>query len=148
MRLDEYRKQILDVPSIHALPPELKSRIAMILLWIGHEAEVPSGSVIYSQGAEDEDTGCVLVSGSVQVSVRGETIKVCDAPEILGEMKQFTEAEQRTATVRASTDACILTFYWRDLVMLNDTVFSSEDQVAIREVITKVAGFRLKEHPR
>ena len=83
MRLDEYRKQILDVPAIHALPPELKSRVAMILLWIAHEAEVVKDEVIYSQGAEDEDTGCVLVAGAVQISKAGETIKECAAPEIL-----------------------------------------------------------------
>ncbi len=147
MRLDEYRKKILDVPSIHALPPSLKSRMAMILLWIGHEAEVPAGGEIYSQGAQDEDTGSILVSGSVQISVKGETIRECAAPELLGEMKQFTEANKRTATVRAVDDATILTFYWQDLVMLNDTVFSGQDQVAIRDVITEVAGFRLKEHP-
>lgn len=146
MRLDKYRKQILDVPSIHALPPELKSRVAMILLWIAHEAEVPSGEVIYSQGAEDEDTGCVLVSGSVQISVEGETLKECAAPEILGEMKQFTEVNQRTATVRATEDASILTFYWHDLVLLSETIFSNEDQLSIRDVITKLAGRRLMEH--
>jgi len=145
MRLDEYRKQILDVPSIHSLAPDLKSRVAMILLWITHEADIPKGEIIYSQGAEDEDTGCVLVSGSVQISVEGETLKECRAPEILGEMKQFTKVNQRTATVKASEDCSILTFYWHDLIMLSDTVFSGEDQLAIHDVITKVAGRRLME---
>jgi len=145
MRLDEYRKKILDVPAIHELPPDLKSRIAMILLWIAHEANVPAGEVIYSQGAHDEDTGCILVSGAVKVSIKGEALKECSSPEILGEMKQFTYDDERTATVTATKDASILTFYWHDLVVLSDTVFSGEDQLAIRDVITKIAGRRLME---
>lgn len=146
MRLEEYRKQILAVPSIHALTPDLKSRIAMILLWIAYEADVPAGEIIYSRGADDEDTGCVLVSGSVQISVKGETVKECAAPEILGEMKQFTHANKRTATVRAKDNASILSFYWRDLIALTESVFSGEDQGAIHNVITNLAGSRASEN--
>lgn len=147
MRLDDYRKRILDVRSIHELPPEVKSRVAMILLWISHEADVPAGETIYSQGAQDEDTGCILLSGSVTIAVEGETIKECSAPEILGEMKQFTQENERTATVRANEPATILNFYWQDLVALSDAAFSGKDHVAINEVITSLAGSRIKEHP-
>lgn len=145
MRLDEYRKKILEVPAIHALQPDLKSRIAMILLWITHEADVSAGEIIYSQGAHDENTGCILVTGAVKVTVEEETLKECSSPEILGEMKQFTQSDERTATVTATKDASILTFYWHDLVVLSDTVFSGDDQLAIRDVITKLAGRRLME---
>ena len=118
----------------------------MILLWIAHEADVPAGEIIYSRGAQDEDTGCVLVSGSVQVSVKGETVKECAAPEILGEMKQFSEANKRTATVRAIDNASILSFYWRDLIALSESVFSGDDKSAIHEVITRLAGNRASEN--
>ena len=82
----------------------------------------------------------------IQISVEGETLKECAAPEILGEMKQFTVENERTATVRATADASILTFYWHDLVVLSETVFSGEDQLAIQDVITKLAGRRMMEH--
>jgi CRP-like cAMP-binding protein len=147
MRLDDYRKRILDVPSIHDLPPELKSRVAMVLLWISHEEDVAAGETIYSQGAQDEDTGCVLLRGSVTITVEGDNLKQCTAPEILGEMKQFTQENERTATVRADEDATILNFYWQDLVAMSDAAFSGTDHVAINEVITTLAGRRMKEHP-
>jgi hypothetical protein len=145
MRLDNYRKQILEVPAIRELPPELKSRVSMILLWIAHEADVAAGEEIYSQGAQDEDTGCVLVSGTVEISWEDKPPKKVAGPEILGEMKQFTRDRQRTATVRAADDVSILTFYWHDLVALSQEVTGSDEQLTIRDVITRLAGERLLE---
>jgi CRP-like cAMP-binding protein len=145
LRLDNYRKQILEVPAIRDLPPELKSRVSMILLWIAHEADVAAGEDIYSQGAQDEDTGCVLVSGTVEISWADKPPKTVAAPEILGEMKQFTRDRERTATVRAIEDVSILTFYWHDLIALSQEVIGSDQQPTIRDVITQLAGERLLE---
>lgn len=145
MNLDGYRKRVLEIPMVQALSPDLKSRLGMILLWIAHEVEVPAGEVVYAQGADDENTGCVLLDGAVEISIEGQPVKTCSAPEIFGEMKQFTNDQQRTATVRVVSDATMLRFYWNDLVRLTQTIFSGDERLAILDVVAELAGRRLLE---
>jgi len=145
MNLDEYRKSILEIPVIKELSPEIRSGMAMIILWIAHESDMFAGEVVYSQGTDDEDTGCVLLNGKVAISKEEKDVMTCDAPDILGEMKQFTKGKQRTATVKVMTNSTVLMFYWQDFVIMAERIFDKKEQRTVREVISKLAGHRFLE---
>ena len=65
----------------------------------------PAGAVIFEEGTKGLEM-YVIVEGEVEISLRGKTLAVASAGEIVGEMALLKNAA-RSATVTAKTD-CLL----------------------------------------
>ena len=69
------------------------------------EIKFPAGAVIFEEGTKGL-VMYVIVEGEVEISLRGKTLAVASAGEIVGEMALLKNAA-RSATVTAKTD-CLL----------------------------------------
>jgi hypothetical protein len=135
MTLSEYRKRLLHIPFVIDLPEPMRERVAMFLLWIGQPAQFSVGDALFIQDDEDENTGCILLQGEVEILRAGRGVVRAQAPELLGEMQQFEPTAQRTATVRVSETAQTLLFSWHDFVAYAAVVLNCDEQLVLREVI-------------
>lgn len=142
MDLSKYREDVLAMPFMTQLPPEIQERVADVFFQVVRPMTVKCDELLYSQGAEDEDTGCLLIEGRVEIIKEGSEPVHCQAPTVLGEMKQFNPNTQRTATVKVIRDAVVLSFYWHDFVVAAREVFSDEEQAALKKAITDLANLR------
>jgi len=142
MDIIEYRQRLLDLPVIAALPGAMRDRVAMCLLWVGRPAQFGVGDTIYVQGQEDENTGCALLDGEVEVLRDHQDAVRVSAPELLGEMQQLEPTAQRTATVQVTADAHALLFAWHDFVGFSGMVLTTEEQLTLRDAIRDAAALR------
>lgn len=145
MESSAYLKQILEIPILQALPEELRESVAKVFLETSLETVLVEGEVLYSKGAEDANTGALLVSGSVRVDGGGDSTITVGAPELLGEMQQYDSAGQRAATVTATEESVVLEFAWHDFIVLAMDTLNKGEQVKLREAISEHVGIRLKE---
>lgn len=143
MDISDYREDILSTPLVASLPAEMQERVVDVCLQQSTPQQAGVGDLIYSQGTEDEDTGCMLVEGRVEVAIEGEEPIHLQAPTLLGEMKHFTEATERTATVRVLRDATVLTFYWHDFMKAAAEILSQDEQRILTAAIRELANVRL-----
>lgn len=120
----------------------MRNRACMIFLWIGQSASFSAGNAIFIQGDEDENSGCVLVRGEVDVICGQEDSIPVIAPDVLGEMQQFEPTGQRTATVQAVSDVETLLFSWHDFVAYAGMLFTTDEQIILKDAVRKVASRR------
>ncbi|MDZ4861638.1 MAG: cyclic nucleotide-binding domain-containing protein [Candidatus Hydrogenedentes bacterium] len=142
MNLSEYRNRLSSVAMILDLPEPMRTRVSMIFLWVGQPARFSPGDCIFVQGDEDENTGCVLLRGEVDVIRAHETAIPVVAPELLGEMQQLEPTAQRTATIQAVTEVESLLFSWHDVVAYAGMLLTSDEQLVLRDIIRKAAARR------
>ena len=142
MTLSEYRGRLLNVPFINDLPGPLRERVAMCLFWIGQPAQFAVGDTIFVQGNEDENTGCALLLGEVEVLRDSQAPVRVPAPDLVGEMQQLEPTAQRTATVQVTLEAQTLLFSWHDFVACLGMVLTPNEQVVLRDVIRASATHR------
>jgi CRP-like cAMP-binding protein len=129
------------------LSPELRQSLAELLARAGDVTELPSGTVLYSEGSEADGTGAVLLSGSVSVERAGETPLRVSAPALLGEMYQFNPAATRTATVTADAPGRILEFAWGRFHQMARAALTPADQARFVQAVEEYAFDRLPETP-
>lgn len=142
MTLSDYRRRLLLLPFIDELPGPMRERVAMVLLWIGQPAQFSVGDAIFVQGEEDENTGCVLLHGDVEVLRDHREAVHVKAPELLGEMQQLEPTAQRTATVQVTAEAHTLMFSWHDFVAYSGQLLTQDEQIVLRDVIRAAAARR------
>lgn len=143
--LGELRRSILETPFVRGLPRAMRERFAMTLLWVSEWRTAPVGEVVYIEGKRDENTGAFILSGSVRVAREGEEDEIVEAPNLLGEIMQFTARQARTATVTVLSESTVLTFHWDGLGRTAATVFSEEECRVIQSLIAQVAWGRCAE---
>lgn len=73
------------------------------LLRHGDEIVFDTGEIIYAEGAELDDSFCVLLSGSVAIERGGKVVAETSTSHIFGDMAYFFPPYNRTATVRATS---------------------------------------------
>ena len=147
MAFGDLRDRVKAIPIIHGLDPRLRDITSDILVDVSNETNLSQGDLLYEKGAEDKNSGLLLLEGDVAVRARdGREIQV-SAPELLGEMQQLSPFGQRTATVVAKSDIRLLKFSWHEFVerLIAHPSVSEDKQIEIKSVITKLAGARLKE---
>lgn len=147
MAVDHYRNVVVKIPALQNLGAPLRDRVSEILVDIATERTFEAGDVLYEKDSEDENTGAILLDGILEVTRNsGDKIEV-PAPDLMGEMKQFTDYGKRTATVTAKTRALTLVFFWHNFVktLQNNPTISQIERTAIKEAFTGIAGIRLKE---
>ncbi len=145
MELVDLRTRLLQVPFIKGLPRELRDRCAMGLLWVGMPRSVQAGEKLFEQGAHDENLGCVLLTGQVDVTRDGELLEKLHAPELLGEILQFTSDKIRTATVKAAAPCSILAFDWSKFGAESVKFYNESEQALFKHLLTQCAWQRCAE---
>lgn len=145
MEFSVFRERIADIPLTQSLPAKLRRRFAMIFWWIASLQEVSKGERIYIEGAKDEETGCLLIAGKVSIQKEGEETEVVTAPDILGEIQQFTRTRERTATVEAVEHCQLLTFTWWDLASHCVALFDIDERTILQEILEQYALGRCAE---
>ena len=143
----QYEDMVSQIAMLQELDAATRGLVCQILLSSTKAYTLAKGEVLYEMGAEDENTGAILVKGAMKVEVENdESIRV-RAPELLGEMQQLSESGQRTATVSATEESVVLEFAWHDFVyMINgDPGLTEEQQIAVRDMLMKVSGAREAE---
>ncbi len=139
------RTRILAAPFLDALPPKLRDRFAMIVLWISTVRSLEEGKELYIEGCRDDTGDCLLLDGSVEVIRTGFETEVVPGPSLLGEIQQFTQDKHRTATVRVLVPARALTFSWEELSELAHRVFIEEDCNIVSILLKQMAWGRCAE---
>jgi hypothetical protein len=144
--MSSYKVKIVQVPLLGPLSPPLRGHVADIFLGISNARVLRKGEQLYAEGAEDLNTGAILVDGSLLVAAGAHEPVTVTAPEILGEMQQYNAYGTRTATVCAKDGATVLEFSWHDFVarVKDRPGISHSDQDHIRDAFEKVAGHRFK----
>ena len=145
--LKGYTAKIADVPVFNAMNTGLRARLAEILSSISQPRILKKGEVLYAQGAEDKNTGVVLVDGALDVgNNEGQQLTVT-APDLLGEMLQFDTYGQRTATVTATGPATVLEFNWHDFIarVRETPTISKDDQLALKNALSSYASHRMHQ---
>jgi len=147
MGAEEYRDQVADIPLFESLSAALRERLCDILVNISEVTELSAGDILYEKDAEDDNTGAVLIKGALTVAGGVGTEFEVEPPNVVGEMQQFNEYGQRTATVSARSDSIVLQFSWHDFVKATAERpdISTEDRVAVHDTLAHLAGDRLKE---
>ena len=110
----QIRQQILSIPLFAALPDPLDKHAVNILSRVCEIKHLRAGTTLFTQGEDVSDVGYVLLSGEVEVRKTNEPKLRVPAPELIGEMKQFSPIGQRTATVEACSQLEVLEFKWTD----------------------------------
>jgi CRP-like cAMP-binding protein len=110
----EYEAVVPEIPMLQRLSDGTRKAVAMLMLQISKAYELSPGEVLYERGQEDENTGALLVRGTMRVRRRGGEPIFLEAPEILGEIRQFMKSGIRTATVEAENNVTVLEFSWTD----------------------------------
>lgn len=143
----QYHDVVSGIPMLKDLDDKTRHAVCDILLAATKAYTLEEGDTLYEKGAVDENTGAVLVEGSMAVEpASGNPIRV-EAPELLGEMQQMSETGQRTATVTAKTKSVVLEFSWHDFVyVVNiDETLSKDQRKAVGDMLVKHAGARREE---
>lgn len=147
MVVDHYRNVVGKIPALQDLGTLVRDRVSDILVDIATERTFEAGEVLYEKDSEDENTGAILLDGILEVTRNsGDKIEV-PAPDLMGEMQQFTDYGKRTATVTAKTQAVTLVFLWHDFVkaLMNNPTISQTERTAIKKAFTGIAAIRLKQ---
>ena len=147
MTIDQFRDRVSEIPMFHSLPSDLRRRLRDIFVDISSERTLEAGDVVYEKGSEDENTGAILIEGTLEVRGDPDHKFQVSAPNIVGEMQQLNEFGQRTATVSVTEKAVLLEFSWDDFVrtLSEHAVITQDERAKIKKAFTACAGDRLKE---
>jgi CRP-like cAMP-binding protein len=140
-------KAISNLKLIKSLSPPLGSALVQAFASIGQEFMLGKGEELYREGEDGDNTGVILISGSMEISHANKTVKVVKAVEILGEMQQMNETGQRVATLRATEPSTVLKFSWHDLInaLLENPSITQEQRTELQTALTQFATQRIQE---
>ena len=85
------------------------------------------------------------MSGRVLVSRSAGVEEELEAPNLLGEIQQFTPDRHRTATVVALAPTTVLDFPWHAFAERVARLFTEEEQGILRSLIAQLAWARCDE---
>jgi len=78
------------------------------LLWRGEEWTLGQGEIIYSEGEALDQTFCLLLAGSLQITKKQSVIAELVEPRFFGEMAYFASPRTRRATVTVSSMQAVI----------------------------------------
>ncbi len=140
-------KKIASVPLIKDLSPVLQDAVVQILDSISEELMLNKGETLYHECEEGDNTGVLLISGSVNISHGNTDPKIVKAPELFGEMRQMNHKGQRVATICANEGSTILRFSWHNFigVLMKISSITKEQRVELRRALNQIGNTRLQE---
>lgn len=145
MSLKRYEDLVSRVTMLQVLAESTRKIVCEVLLSMAAERDLEEGDILFAEGDEDVHTGVILVEGSMTVGRDSDAPITVQAPEIMGEMHQFDDFGQRTATVIAEEDSKILEFAWSEFVEVCMQELDPDAQNELRGMLESHASRRLKE---
>ena len=139
MSLEQTERVLAGLPCMGDLPKGLAQRFTEILIEVAEHATLADGTQLFAEGEHEPDLGYVLLSGEVQVEKSYTSDSIASAPALLGEIKQFNPASERTATVRASGELDVLQFRWSELNAAIDSALKGPEQKILRKALLDYA---------
>jgi len=139
MNPKENRELVLKLRFMAVLPEGLKNKVADTLLAISKPRSVPKGGAWIREGEVTKNKGYILLAGRVGIRKSNAPEAVCEAPELLGEIMQFSEAGARTATVVTLEDCTVLRFMWDDFWSTIESKVSPKEQIDVKQAIESLA---------
>jgi CRP-like cAMP-binding protein len=137
--LGAIRGQLKDLRVLEDLPAAMRSRVMMVFLLVSEDHILRHRSTLFTQDEQIDETGYVLLEGSVTIQKQdGETV-TCSGPELLGEMQMLNPRHTRTATVIAASDVKVLEFNWRSFFQIAEGLFDTDELEALREGLSNLA---------
>lgn len=145
MSLKRYEELVSQIPMLQVLNEPTRVVACEVLLSIAAERDLEEGDILFAEGDDDVHTGVILVEGTMTVGRDSDAPVTIRAPEIMGEMHQFDDFGQRTATVIAEEDSKILEFAWSDFVAMCVQELDTDAQNELRGMLESHASRRLNE---
>jgi CRP-like cAMP-binding protein len=145
MNPDDVHDAMCKMSFMHALPAELKSKVARILQNISKLRRVPLGTAWLREGEHSENKGYILLEGAVSIRKQDSLGHSEDAPELLGEIMQFNPQQMRTATVVATEDCVVMRFVWDEFWERAEESLSAPEQEKVK---TALEGFAWEHFSR
>lgn len=139
MSPEETQELLAGLPFMDDLPKGLAQRFVEMLIGAAERTTVVDGTKLFTEGEHEPDLGYVLLSGKVQVEKSYTSNSMTSAPALLGEIKQFNPASERTATVRALGDLDVLQFRWVDLNAAISAELKEPEQKLLRKAMLDYA---------
>ncbi|MBI2432896.1 MAG: cyclic nucleotide-binding domain-containing protein [Candidatus Hydrogenedentes bacterium] len=139
MHLSEIRARIMQIHFLNNLPEDIRLRVAMLFLGIGHEMTATDGHIIFREGEPDNDLAFVLLDGRVQVEKTEAPAISAPAPDVLGELIKFNPIPRRSATVIAEGEAKLLKFAWDDFFVSAQKMFTADELTLLRQALEDIA---------
>ncbi len=139
MNPEQTQEILASLPFMNDLPKGLAHRFAEMLIDTAERNTVLDGTKLFTEGEHTPDLGYVLLSGKVQVEKSYTSNSMTTAPALLGEIKQFNPASERTATVRALGDLDVLQFRWVDLNAAINAELKGPEQKLLRKAMLDYA---------
>jgi len=139
MSPEQTEKLLASLPFMGGLPKGVAKRFAEILIEAAERTTLADGTQLFAEGEHEPDLGYVLLSGNVHVEKSYASDSIASAPALLGEIKQFTPASERTATVRASGDVDVLQFRWDELNAAIDVALREPERKILRKALLDYA---------
>jgi len=143
----EYVRKIAEIPPFLKLMQPMRDRLAEILAELGEPRVLADQQVLYTMGAEDLNTGAILIEGVLTVDFGHDEPRKVSAPNILGEMQQYNQYGQRMATVKAEGYATVVEFSWHAFVerVRQAPSISETDRLEIQRAFEELIGDRLAD---
>lgn len=142
---EEYLNAFNEIPLLQNLPEELRDKVRDILVGISDLFTLHDGEVRYVKGESEDNLGSVLVQGKVSVDMEGDASKQCTAPELFGEMIQFSNEEECAGNVTASGPCVLFRFSWNDFAAAASVRLSKEDREILRGALKESVDERIGE---
>ena len=137
--LDGIRGQLKELCLLNDFPAAMRSRVMMVFLTVSEDHILRRGSRLFAEDEQSDETGYVLLEGSVTVQKQdGETV-TCSGPELLGEMQMLNPRHTRTATVIAGSDVRVLKFNWSSFFQIAEGLFDPDELAVLREALSNLA---------
>jgi len=105
---------ITKISFMQDLKPDTRKKLAAIFSVLGPVESVPVSTVLFRKGEKADDRGVILLEGRIGVDKDDSPEITAEAPQLLGEMSQFSPNKVRTATVSADTELKAIQFKWAD----------------------------------
>ena len=139
-------EQVCRIPMLESLSDSTRKSVASVLVQTAKETTLEKDDVLYRGGDDAENTGTLLVKGSMSVERDGKLVTV-RAPDLLGEMQQLNKTGQRVATVTALEESIVLEFAWHDFLYTAVAMkaLTEDQQREFKKTIGDFVGRRLKE---
>lgn len=142
MESEGIRATLLTLSALDHLSPELRAKVAQLLLDLGKCLSLAEGDVLIHEGDVGGGSGYVLLAGNMRVEHERDTAVRLTPPALLGEMHQFNPRALRTATVTADTPCEVLKFSWFDFQFRATSQLTHDEQDALMETMEQLVWQR------
>lgn len=139
MDKEQRRSEMSKLELLDALSGDLRHQVVNTLLEISEYERFAKNAILFTEGDQGSDVGYILLKGDILVRKTHAPEVLCQAPELLGEMKQFNPNRQRTATVEAVTELLVMRFSWHDFNDAIEQILSDTDQEAVIQALESCA---------